>query len=345
MRKLASIQKISEINPIYVAETGEEADSICQVKIGGWRLIAKKSEFAPGDLCVFFEVDSILPDAPGWSQFMRPRKFKVGALKMNKFFVLSGGERVPIISQGLALPLSILPPEVGNACVEGDDVTILLGVTKPDTDVITKGEIAGKFPSFIPKTDEIRLQSVLGVLDELCGLPFYITLKMDGSSITIWREEDGLHVASRNFEKEQSPDDIFWRGALNCGYGSLPARYAVQGELIGPNIQGNRLRLSQFEVVAFNVYDREEGRYLNYDEFANFCSEYGYKTVPVLVVGESFNMSFDEIETFANGVMYSDVNYAEGIVIRSQVEKYSETLAGRLSFKVINVNYLLKHGG
>ena len=58
MRKLASVQKIEAVEPI------ENADYIEKVKVLGWTLVAKKGEFVPGDLCVYFEIDSLLPDVP-----------------------------------------------------------------------------------------------------------------------------------------------------------------------------------------------------------------------------------------------------------------------------------------
>ena len=56
-RKLASIKKISEIRDI------PGKDRIALAIIDGWSVIIQKAEFKPGDLCVFFEIDSILPDA------------------------------------------------------------------------------------------------------------------------------------------------------------------------------------------------------------------------------------------------------------------------------------------
>lgn len=46
-RKLVSIQRIHRIDPIA------KADAIECVTIHGWELVAKKGEFAVGDLCVY----------------------------------------------------------------------------------------------------------------------------------------------------------------------------------------------------------------------------------------------------------------------------------------------------
>lgn len=88
-RSLAHIEKIAWIKPI------EGADNIELIGVLGWVCIAKKGEFKPDDICVYFEIDSKLPEAE-WSEFMRPKHFKVKTMKLGKFNV---------ISQGLALPL------------------------------------------------------------------------------------------------------------------------------------------------------------------------------------------------------------------------------------------------
>ena len=89
-RRLAHIEKIEWIKPI------EGADNIELIGILGWVCVAKIGEFKVGDTCVYFEIDSKLPEAE-WSEFMRPKRFKVKTMKLGKF---------KVISQGLALPLS-----------------------------------------------------------------------------------------------------------------------------------------------------------------------------------------------------------------------------------------------
>ena len=99
-RSLAHIEKIAWIKPI------EGADNIELIGILGWVCIAKKGEFSVGDLAVYFEIDSKLPEAE-WSEFMRPKHFKVKTMKLGKFNV---------ISQGLALPISLFDMHVVPGC-------------------------------------------------------------------------------------------------------------------------------------------------------------------------------------------------------------------------------------
>jgi hypothetical protein len=106
----------------YTARCGkiekiEGADNIELMSVLGWKVITKIGEFHEGDMCVYFEIDSKLPEKE-WSEFMASKKYKVKTMKLGKF---------KVISQGLALPISAFDVEIPNE--EGVDVTELLGVT------------------------------------------------------------------------------------------------------------------------------------------------------------------------------------------------------------------------
>src|SRR4030042_5995329 len=111
MRKLASIQKITSLSPI------DGADKILKAAVLGWECVVLKNEFNEGDLCVYCEVDSILPEKPEF-EFLRERKFRIKTIKLK-------GQ----VSMGICFPLSILPK--GNY-QEGDDITETIGITKHD---------------------------------------------------------------------------------------------------------------------------------------------------------------------------------------------------------------------
>ncbi|MHB8108374.1 MAG: RNA ligase (ATP), partial [Candidatus Cryosericum sp.] len=53
MRTLASIQTIEEVT------THPNADALDIVRVLGWRCVAKRDEFKPGDRCIYFEIDSL----------------------------------------------------------------------------------------------------------------------------------------------------------------------------------------------------------------------------------------------------------------------------------------------
>ena len=89
-RSLVTIQRIKSLTPI------EGADFIELAEVMGWRAVTRKGEFQVGDLCAYFEVDSILPEQEVF-EFMRPRKFRVKTMRLKG-----------TLSQGLALPIASL---------------------------------------------------------------------------------------------------------------------------------------------------------------------------------------------------------------------------------------------
>ena len=251
MRKLASIQQVEEILPI------EGADAIEKARIKGWWVVVKKSEFKPGDLCIYFEIDSLLPDigeftflrrplyevftAKGWETISKEDfetfegEKRQGFQKLKKQLLEDGkedeGHRLKTIrlrgqiSQGLALPFSAFQrfnEFKGLLLKLEDDMTDRIGVYKyePPIPADLAGEAKGAVPSCIPKTDEERIQNVLGLLDFHKGKRFYCTIKLDGTSNTIYRYNEifngELGVCGHNWDFKESEKSIFWRFANNA---------------------------------------------------------------------------------------------------------------------------------
>ena len=110
-RSLAHIEQISNLEPIIGYDRVELATIL------GWKVVVRKDEFTIGSWCCYFEIDSKLPERE-WSEFLRTKHFKVKTQKMCK-----------VISQGLALPIDVIPELQNKTLKIGDDVTELLGVT------------------------------------------------------------------------------------------------------------------------------------------------------------------------------------------------------------------------
>ena len=336
-RKLASVQRALEITPI------EGADAIELVRINGWQCVTKKNEFQVGDLGIFLEIDAIPPDnsifqflwmAKDGAAQPRPDKFRIRTMKLRG-----------ALSQGLFLPLSSF--DLG-AVAAGDDVTEKLGVTKyePPIPAGSGGEIGGLFPGFVPKTDEIRVQSAPEVLDEIFNSPYAITLKYDGTSATYCVDpRDGKFLAcGRNYSIVEG-DNHYWRIARQL---DLPAKLAahpnmaIQGEICGPRIQKNKLELKQIQLFVFNVYDLAKHRYLDHQEARDFLAKIEVPAVETLEIGASFGYNQNSLLALAEGKYPGTQNEREGLVVRPLHERRSEILAGRLSFKAISNRFLLK---
>lgn len=341
MRKLASIQKVVSVSTI------PGADRVEKIQVLGWQLVSRKGEFQPGDYCVYLEIDSCLPDTSTfsflWPDGKRPDNFRLRSKRMRG-----------VLSQGLALPVSVLP----ESChiIEGLDVTTQLSVTKWEP-ASTSGarEIAGNFPTHLfNKTDEIRLQSVPEVLDELRGVECYAAVKLDGQSLTYAKhcdsEGETRFVCTRNYALKDIEGSPHWDMARKLGiFEKMPTGFAVQGEFIGESIQGNRLGIRGKAFHAFQIFDISKQAYLDFADFKEFCSRYSIPTVPVLWV-KPLDMNLEAALAAADG-SYDSGHPREGIVVRPTQERNSAVIANylgaieaRASFKVINNAFLLKIG-
>jgi RNA ligase (TIGR02306 family) len=337
MRKLASIQRIKALEPI------EGADAIEKATVLGWQLVVKKGEFNAGDLVVSCEIDSLLPDKPAF-EFLKPRGMRIKTVRLR-------GQ----ISQGICFPLSILPSEV--EIKEDVDCTDALEITKyePPVPAHLSGIAKGKFPSFIPKTDETRVQVLQNVLDQYKGIKCYVTEKLDGSSATYYIRNGEFGVCSRNLELLEDEENTYWKVAkqldLEGKIRSLKGNYAFQGELVGEGIQGNKLKLRGHTVRFFNVFDIDKYEFLSFEEFNRVLSDLELTAVPVITTDFELTNNIDEIIKMATikSKMYPDV-WAEGIVIRPLTEIKDKLMtlewsnSGRITFKAINPEFLLKYG-
>jgi len=331
MRKLASIQKIKNIEPI------NGADAIEKATVLGWQLVIRKGEFKIGEYCVYCEIDSIMPDKPEF-EFVRARSNRIKTVRLR-------GQ----ISQGICFPLSILPE--GIVIKEDMDVTEIIGVTKyePPIPANLAGVVKGNFPSFIPKTDETRIQVLQTVLDSNIGLNCYVTEKLDGSSATFYLKDGSFGVCTRNLELQNDEKNSLWKYAmaidLENKLKSLNKNICLQGEIIGEGIQKNKYKLRGQTIYFFNAFDIDNYRYLSIDELQKICFDLDLKLVPI--IEENYKLE-NNIETLIEkSKMKSILNndaIAEGIVIRPMNEMIEkEVLNGRLSFKVINPEFLIKY--
>lgn len=107
-RELAYVTIIQEIKPIPGYDRVEHA------RTNGWWCVVKKDAFKVGDLCIYFEIDSKLPETEKF-EFCRKYNFRVKTQRLCK-----------VLSQGLIMT----PAELGLENIkEGDYLTEKLGVT------------------------------------------------------------------------------------------------------------------------------------------------------------------------------------------------------------------------
>lgn len=354
MRKLASVQRISGVSPI------PGKDRIALARVEGWQVVVNKADFDVGDLCVYVEIDSILPEKPEF-EFLRPKGFRIRTIKL-------GGA----LSQGICFPMSILPP--GGYAV-GDDVTDILGVTKyeppaePEPPAPKKAprypaflmrfawfrrlvqpkKLDASFPSFISKTDEIRIQNIPEILENT-EKSWVLTEKLDGTSASyaLARQKRKLpflpdkfefYVCSRNRRLPEPDASVYWemagkyriRDALRDMIGDYDW-VAIQGECLGPRIQGNKYHMKSNDFYVFNVI-YPSGRLASTLGKIR-CEERGLKFVPLLDC-RPLPPTVDEVLAIAHGESQLAHVLREGLVCRS--------IDGKDSFKAVDPLFLLEH--
>lgn len=278
-RKLATIRTIDRIME------HPKADQIELAFVGGWQVIVKKGEFEVNDLCVYFEIDSVLPILPEFEFLRKGCYVKKDWLASEKNPTGEGFRLKTIrlrgeLSQGLIVPVSEAAMNLAYRFNERPrdkvnfvDVTELYGVVKwdPPLPASLGGKAKGYFPSFIPKTDQERVQN----LADKVFTPAYqndfweLTMKLDGSSCTIYCKDGKVGICSRNLELDidspENVDNTFIRTVIDSGLYDWMIRraegLAIQAELMGPGIQGNREGFKEAQLHIFDIYDIEESFY------------------------------------------------------------------------------------
>lgn len=239
-RELAYVVKVDEIRPI------EGADRVEVAIVNGWHIMVRKDQFKPGDLAVYFEIDSKVPAEEPF-MFLEPKHFKI---KTQKYF------KGTVISQGLLMGFEDFGWEK-DAYKLGDFLTQKLKVTYAvEEDNARKASSADKYkkmaqrhgklfshqpfrwlmrrtwgkkilflffgktsdkktgwPAWVAKTDEERVENMLWIFDNKS--PFVATEKIDGTSTTFTMKrgkfgKNDFYVCSRNV--------VFDKPDKNCFY-------------------------------------------------------------------------------------------------------------------------------
>lgn len=292
MRKLATIQRIHNIEPI------PGADKIVRADVLGWSVVVGVDEFKVGDLAIYFEIDSWLDASnpafdtpvfqPRFSNWGTKRGMRLKTIKLRKQ-----------LSQGLLMPmrsfkeLNILAfPE------EGMDVTDILKIEKwePPEETQSNGpnKTAGSkpFPSFIRKTDQERVQNYMHELPKHMDETFEVTIKLDGSSMTLY------HVDSTSPHFEHIQEDVetrllkkmsgwqrFWRKVGRAvGFVTAPKFYT--------GVCSRNIELGINEDNHFSKYAREQQMLDALENYARNIAVQGELLAP------SIQKNYEQVKDF-----------------------------------------------
>lgn len=358
MRKLAKLVVIDEI------KEHPNADSLELAIIGGWQVCVRKGEFSPQGIAIYMEIDSMLPlDDPQFAFLAGRNEREVDGKRYARIKTMKlRGE----LSQGLLVPIT--DPEIRElteslltyvdrvGAVEMLNMALSLdyrlGIIKYEpkqSGAVMSGEAKGNFPSFIRKTDQERYQNCKRKYEDAraVGEVFEVSVKLDGSSFTAFinhdrGEEDATGFCSRNLElKKDKPGNVFHemfvKYDLDTKLREHSERYdgwnfGVQGEIVGPGIQGNFEGLEERELRIFSVFDIDNQCYLTPSAVKMVVIEMGLPYVPVLKTFCELP-PYEELQEWATGPSAFNGKYREGIVFKSE--------EGDFSFKAVSNRYLM----
>ena len=319
----------------------EGADLIEAYRVGGWWVVDKKDAYQVDDLVVYCEADSWVPHtlAPFLSKGKEPREFN--GIKGEKLRIVRLKKQ---ISQGLLLPLSVLP-NYPNPQFEGDPVDSILGIQRWEAPIpaCLAGQMRGNFPSAVKKTSAERVQNLNRSIEQWkeAGYTFTVTEKVDGSSSTFYLDqENDFHVCSRNWDLKDEGENTCWNMAKKYSIQEKMITnnmqgLAIQGETFGFGLNGNLYKMQNQELMVFSIYDTKTSSYIPTMEAKKIADVLGLNFVPI--VGQCNDLpTIDKMLSLAD--FKSNLNHsvdAEGHVYRCNEDP-------NISFKAVSNTYLIK---
>lgn len=157
------------------------------------------------------------------------------------------------------------------------------------------------------------------------------------SSCTVYLNDGEFVVCSRNLDLKETEGNTFWAVTrtlkLEDKMRDKGLNVALQGELIGPGIQGNIYKLTQPEFVLYDVFDIDAQKYLTPGNRQALFGWVGIKHVPI-IADEMPIGNMDELLSFAEGTSTLYNTEREGVVFKCNQDP-------SISFKVISNKYLM----
>lgn len=345
---------LASIQPIFAVEHHNNADLLDVVTVKGYKAIVKRDQWKVGDLCVFIEPDSVLPDAP-WSAFYRAKSNRVKAIRLRGVWSFGIVESPSILGD-------VAMMEINQWAIRaGIDVTEHLGVTKYEAPMPQDLNASGPYGFGIPKTDETRWQSIDDLpFGELCD----VTLKIDGQSFSalatvntlaqrmpMWGADgdtvqiEASAIGGRSFLYKLDCENHYTRNAK--AHDVLPKLEAfcrernvslcIHGESYGSGIQKSSVNPHSKLPLGLAFYSTwliDERRYANKGDplyIHTIAPLMGLPTVPV--IERDVVLTPELIRRYAEEMETLDGKPFEGVVIQH----------AKGSFKVIGMAYDSKH--
>lgn len=144
-------------------------------------------------------------------------------------------------------------------------------------------------------------------------------------------------------------DNNYWDLAiqldLEANMRKLGFNLAIQGEMCGPGIQGNKYQLQNKHLYVYSMLDLDTGKYVDWTSLVYVCNQIGLETVPLISDNFVLQHSGEDLLKMADGksVVYKQV-LREGLVFRPWEVTYDSEIAGLnhsfVSFKAVSNKWL-----
>lgn len=337
----------------------ENADSLSITEVDGCPVIFKTTDFQEGDLAVYVPVESAVPVDGPFAFLATKEGQKTSRIKAKK---LRG-----VFSMGLLMPLSVLklegPGGVSAATVSqelgnmvGHDVSHLLNIVKyvePEKNLPLGAGQRDKHPpdsSTAPVYDIESHRKYKRVF--VVGEEVVITEKIHGCNARfVWRQAEGedaprLFVGSRSYFNKESEDNIWWKVARKYDLAaklSLYPDYVLYGEIYGQvqDLKYGATPENPLMFRAFDVYNKQMKRFLDWADFVAVTDAIGVPRVPVLYQGA---YSDEVVVNCSQGNSTIAGHIREGCVIKPIKECWDDRL-GRVITKLVGEQYHLRKDG
>lgn len=344
-RSLVTVETIASLQSI------DGADLIELAQVRGWNVVVKKGEFKPGDNCLYFEIDALLPLSDQRFAFLAPRGEKL--VDGTRYHRLKTARLRGVYSQGLALPAEDFKVEIescADAIYAARDMTVssylceTLGVRKyteelPDSAV-------GPFRPGTPKTSSERVQNLVHHWHlVLADGPWVATEKIDGISCLVFRDPDGaLRVYGRNWEVADG-DNPYWNAVRKYRLADLlHPDSGVQFEIFGTGTgRKDRLGVGELRIAVFAYLVGSKVMPIHQAGSTGWPLGLTRHAVPVLdwQLPDTPEAAVAQVEKMRSVI--NPAKQAEGVVWHQRYGRALPELSYRTTLKAINNSYLLKN--
>ena len=353
---------IVEVCRVEAISKHPNADAMELVHVKGWQVCAKIGDFCPGDRCVYFPPDSVLPEE--LANRLGVLKY-LGPLAKDAFGNRPPGGRVRVAKLRGVPSYGLIMPAADNPDWDvGTDVATHYGVTKwepppehadgesepghPAFHTYTSIENFRNFPQLFQADEDVIFTEKIHGMNARVGL-----VPTDAGPVFM----AGSHGQRRKEFDAKGRRSRFWE-ALTDNVKALLDHLAgggrsvvLFGEIFGSGVQdmvyghGDGRRSFRGFDIAVN------GSYLDFDEKDRLFHQFGVAPVPVLYRGPFVR---ELVEAYCTGpttvcepAQAGKHTFREGIVIAPVRERFCPELggSGRLVLKAINPDYLLRKDG